>query len=337
MLNSIDSVEYDGDNTVIIFDNNDEKLINNLKKMIDENDTENGTNIIGDGYITSEYGPRKRVKTLKTPTTLELLFVLLKNLESNSQVTPSKKSTTVIRTRQFGQDSKQPVKENIKKKIMDITSDFINQIGLGCGNESFLNVPFLNSLFQLDPPTSDSSTSDSSNNVKMDLSKKRKLHSNYRLDSSTSDSSTSDSSTSGSSNYVKMDLSETRNSSSISSSLPPNPGTGYLFPRLTSRLQPHYTRKIYKSANREIGKNSNFPSITSISANSNKTGSSHKATRPVDPKSSNYSMRPRRNGKGGSKSHKPKFTRRKTTKSPKRKTIKKRKMPKRKNKTRRNK
>ena len=54
-------------------------------------------------------------------------------------------------------------------------------------------------------------------------------------------------------------------------------------------------------------------------------------------KPSSIFRRPRLKGKGGSKSHKPKVTRRKTTKSPKRKTIKKRKMPKRKNKTRRNK
>ena len=59
-------------------------------------------------------------------------------------------------------------------------------------------------------------------------------------------------------------------------------------------------------------------------------------TRPPGPKPTTRSGR-RHNRKGGSKSHKPKFTRRKNKKSPKRKTIKKRKMPKRKNKTRRNK
>jgi len=71
------------------------------------------------------------------------------------------------------------------------------------------------------------------------------------------------------------------------------------------------------------------------SGNSHKpSGNSHKPSGP-QPSKGQFHREGRTLKKAGSKSHKPKFTRRKNKKSPKRKTIKKRKMPKRKNKTRR--
>ena len=330
VLNSIDNVEYDGDNTVIIFNNNSEELINNLKKMIDENDTENGTNIIGDRNIIGQYASKK-VKTLTTPTTLELLFMLLKNLESNSEVTQSSKKSRAVRNKQDGQHNKQYVKENIKNKIIHITSDFINQIGLDCGNESFLNVPFLNSLFQLDPPTSNSSK-----DVKMDLEfhKTQQPHIFSCSDSPGGCGTPRKNDTEYNSNKTRkishplFPLISPQpinrgvfEQGTVTSTLPLPPKTSYRFPPLTPSLPQKRADKTgkntsqrIKSANKEIGKILNLPPI---SANFNKTGKN------------NYTMK-----KGG---RKPKFTRRKNKKSPKRKTIKKRKMPKRKNKTRRNK
>ena len=336
VFNSIDNVEYDKDNTVIIFNENNKILRDNLNKltiMIHENDKENNTNNIGTRTIKLKYAPRK-VTTLTTPTTLELLFTLLKNVKNNSEVIqPSKKT----RAPQDSKVNEQDVKENIKNKIIDITSDFMNQIGIECDG---LSVEYLETLLVSSENSSsrfnldiDDETEANSYARKHNLDNKSNSYSSMELEVNQFDAKKSDEPLI----YGKIQNIVTKNKRGTNTSRSFEEGNFNTTPKkaLYTGKSPQKSRTDEPQLEQKRVSEEQNAMINDERVNEEETAMMIDENRITnDMKKISNKGKQTRKKKGG---RKPKFTRRKNKNSSKRKTIKKRKMPKRKNKTRRNK
>jgi hypothetical protein len=298
MFSNIQNVEYDKDNTVIIFDENTKNLKDKLKIMIDENDIENNRNNIGTRKIKGDYGD-KNVTTFTTPTTLELLFTLLKNVKSSSIKKPRREKS---RGQQVSSViGEQSYKENIKQKIIDITTDFMNQIGIECDG---LSVEYLETLL---------------------VSSRENAPRILEYGSHSKTNSPTETRPGQSEEPSLLNVPKRINVRSSNGVIRSYDSTGKLFHRKKN------TRE--KEDEDRVNKEETAMMIDEDSVNEEETAMMIDENRITnDMKKISNKGKQTRKKKGG---RKPKFTRRKNKKSPKRKTIKKRKMPKRKNKTRR--
>jgi hypothetical protein len=306
--------------TKITFDSEEgNKISKELLELLDKYDE--GT--ISNSKLVSQFGTVKKSPTLTTSTKLELLFKLLNKLKKKEQMPKETTNDTRKSDRKKPDEQKrksiQEIINIIKKVIINITQDFMNQIGIKCSGstntylETILSSQNNESVSDLDSTFREetNNTNTSSENMVVDSdSFVEENKTTYRVGptsalSPTAEVLTNTILTGKIGEFISLPSSmDTSSSSSSETSFQGIPVEKY-----QNTPPPPPPRRGIKNTTLVPPPESPPPGPP-----------------PPPPRTL------KRKNKGG---RKPKVTRRKNKKSPKRKTIKKRKMPKRKNKTRR--